>query len=267
MTAIVRLESRLLRSLCLPLLVAGLLLAGCGDDDDDDGADGSTIDAAPIDAPSIDGGSDAAIDAGLPDASVSPFVCDPVHQTGCQAGQKCDIAASGTFACVSDGTLGDFRRCDPTQPNACAAGYSCRGTFFGDHRCARLCNLGEDQCRVDEPCNSVRMTSDGHKYRMCATNQECNPILDDCSDPAKHCTWNIRGVCAAPGNTPDGSSCQSSLDCQQGSACLKVGLGNVFKCFKMCDPAGGAPACTAGVACTLFTTVGPQDVGACGFTP
>lgn len=220
--------------------------------------------AANPDGPIIDS---SQRDARSPDAGEMPFVCDPVHQSGCGVGLKCDIAANGTFACVPDGNLGDFRLCNPILPNACAAGLSCRGTFFGDYRCARLCNLAEDQCRTDEPCNSRHTTTDGKTYRMCATNQMCNPILDDCGEPGKHCTFAFRGICVIPGHVVDGELCHSGIDCVQGSACLKAGLGEVYKCFKLCNPAGGAPACPTAIMCTRFTTVGPQDVGVCGFLP
>lgn len=246
-------------------LAVSSALGACGGSssrtDDAAAGDGQAADPDGPEGPIIDGGQP---DAGSPDAGVMPFVCDPVHQTGCGVGLKCDIAASGTFACVPDGNLGDFRRCNPILPNACAAGFSCRGTFFGDYRCARLCNLGEDQCRTDEPCNSRRTTTDGKEYRMCATNQMCNPVLDDCSEPGKHCTFAFRGVCVTPGPVADGGLCQSAADCMQGSACLKAGLGEVNKCFKLCNPAGGAPACPTGVTCSQFATVGPQAVGGCG---
>ncbi len=271
------------------------------------GVDASTIDGAVVDVrtvdvvdgPGIDGAIDApVVDAAVidvlvpppdvaqpidarppdaappidarppPDAMPGPFVCDPVHQTGCAAGQKCDLGASGTFECVPDGTLADFRLCDPVRPNACVAGTTCRNTnFAGENRCAPLCDPGEDTCRVGEPCNSVRTTSDGHQYRMCANNNQCNPVLDDCKDTSKACGWSAFGAfCVVPGSIPDGGSCTTITSCKRGSTCLAVpGAGN--KCFKVCNPAGGAPACGAGVTCSAFSTIGPQAIGACGYNP
>jgi len=257
----------------LLLVTLALALWACGGvpglDASGPGPDGPlVIDAAP-DGP-VDGGPDGAIDAGADariDAS-TPFVCDPVHQTGCGNGQKCDLAASGTFACVPNGTLGDFRLCDLTQPNACVAGTTCRNTnFMGENRCAPLCDPNQDTCRPNEPCNSVRMTSDGHEYRMCANNNQCNPVLDDCKDTSKGCGWSQFGAfCVPPGSVADGAACQTITSCKRGSACLAVaGAGN--KCFKVCNPAGGAPGCGAGVTCSFFSTIGPQQVGACGYTP
>jgi hypothetical protein len=245
-------------------------LAACGGDDDASSVDASPIDASAADVvPGADARFDAApIDARLPDAAVSPFVCDPVHQTGCGAGQKCDLAASGTFACVAGGSLGDFRVCDPARPNACAAGFTCRDTSFGDHRCARLCTVAEedDLCRSNEPCTSVRTTSDGHEYLMCKSPNACNPVLDDCGDAAKTCAWtSIISACLAPGTVADGGACDSPAKCRRGSACLPTGPGQ-SRCFEVCDPDAAAPGCAAAAACTFFGTTGPQRVGACGYT-
>ena len=249
-----------------------LALAACGGDDDSPGAADAAVDARVIldvelvpDAPPAD----AAPDARLPDGGVSPFVCDPVHQTGCGAGQKCDLGANGTFGCVANGTLDDFRVCDPTQPNACLAGFTCRGTNFGDNRCARLCTVAEQDelCRSNEPCTSVRTTSDGHEYRMCKSPNACNPVLDDCADAALQCTWSEPGAfCLAPGNVSDGSTCTSSAQCKRGSSCLPGAVGQPRKCFHLCDPEAATSSCAAAAACTFFATIGPQHVGACGYT-
>ena len=37
--------------------------------------------------------------------------------------------------------------------------------------------------------------------------------------------------------------------------------------FKICDPAGGTATCGAGISCTFFSIIGPQNVGACAYTP
>ena len=110
----------------LVALVAPFQMVGCGDGgsstpiDAAGGADGSVADGPVIDASVIDASViDASIDAPVIDASVidaslidagtidagpidagidasTTFVCDPVAQTGCGVGQKCDLAASGT---------------------------------------------------------------------------------------------------------------------------------------------------------------------------
>jgi hypothetical protein len=254
--------------LLLAFALAGALVA-CGDDAPVTPSADAAADARPADAaPGPDAPFDAApVDARLPDAATSPFVCDPVHQTGCGPLEKCDLAASGTFACVADGTLGDFRVCDPARPNACAAGFTCRDTNFGDHRCARLCTVAEqdDLCRSSEPCASSRTTSDGHDYLMCKSPNACNPVLDDCADPTKTCAWtSIISACLVPGTVDDGGACDSPARCKRGSSCLPTGPGQM-RCFRTCDPDAATSGCGAAVACTFFGTTGPQHVGACGY--
>ena len=248
------------------LVAAGWLLGGCG------GGAALAKDAAAEDAPAPqpdapigDGGpADGPADAG------GGFVCDPVTQAGCVTGQKCDIAASGTFACVPDGDLGEFQVCAATRPSACHAGFSCHDTNFGDSRCARLCSSSA-QCRADEACSSVRTTTDGRQYRTCTSSQVCNPIVDDCPAPADACMYIVTGVattsfCFAPGAVADGAPCDPAHhECTRGSSCLPTGVGQPLRCFRMCDPAGGLPDCPTGASCTPFATVGPQAVGACGF--
>lgn len=250
----------------LSSIVASLAI-GCGGGPSkvqDASAGGS--DAGP-DGPRTDAGIDAPVDGQI-DAG-GTFVCDPIHQTGCGAGEKCDIAATGTFGCVRDGTLGDFRACgDKDQPNDCTAGFTCSGTFSAAHRCTRLCSQLESSCLRGERCDTEHMTRDGKQYLTCTTHEACNPILDDCAEPNTHCTHLVvLSACKIPGMAVDGTVCEirpgDTQDCVAGSACLNVGPGDVFRCVRMCNPAGGDPACPTGVTCTPFVTVGPQDVGIC----
>lgn len=243
-------------------LVACLALVACGGGGSPTHPPGDGSDGAP-DA-SIDAGSDGPRDG----SNGGPFTCDPIHQTGCGANEKCDLAANGTFGCVANGTLGDFHVCDETLPNACSAGFTCSGTFFAAHRCTRLCSQLENQCRSNEPCQREHLTSDGKQFLTCVTHEECNPITDDCITPDTHCTYLVTiSACRKPGTVADGATCQirsdDTQDCAQGSACLIVGPGNTTKCMKLCDPAGGDPTCPTGATCVTFAKVGPQNVGMC----
>jgi hypothetical protein len=282
--------------------VAVLAMAACGGDDASVSYDAAVADAATIDAPEDVADAEPAdahaADASPPDAHVPPpppdahappdahlppdahvppppppdagtGACDPVHQTGCGPGQKCDLGANGNFACVADGTLADFRVCDPARPNACVAGFTCRDTSFGDHRCARFCTVAEQDelCRSNEPCTSVRTTTDGHDYHMCRAPNACNPVLDDCLDASKQCTWNAPGAfCLAPGAVAPGGTCSSSAQCQRGASCIAGAPGQPMHCFKLCDPDAASPSCAPGVTCTFFATIGPQAIGACGYS-
>jgi hypothetical protein len=247
------------------LLCCALAACGGGSSNTPTG-DGPVV---PPDAPgdgsgSTDGPSDGPIDGG----SGGSFRCDFIHQTGCGANEKCDLTANGAFGCVPNGTLTDFQVCDDTLPNACAAGFTCSSTFFDAHRCTRLCSQLDSQCRSNEPCQAEHTTSDNKQFLTCVTHEECNPVTDDCITPDTHCTYLlVISACRKSGTVADGEVCQirsdDTQDCAQGSACLPVGPGNTKKCVKLCNPAGGDPACPASATCVPFTKVGPQDVGMC----
>jgi hypothetical protein len=231
-------------------IAVSLALASCG------GGSSKLQDASPEDSP----------DAG------NPFVCDPIHRTGCGAGEKCDIASTGTFGCVPDGSLGDFRACGAKdKPNDCVSGFTCSGTFSAANRCTQLCGQRESTpCLRDEPCETSHLTQDGRQYLTCTTHEACNPILDDCAEPNTHCTYidaAARSFCMIAGTVPDGAICQvlsgGRQECLAGSACVNVGPGGMRKCVRMCNLSSGDPSCPAGVTCMPFATVGPQAVGTC----
>jgi hypothetical protein len=235
---------------------------------------GDPLDAAdPVDAPpgdpdlAVDGAPPVnPVDAGTDGPAMTPFVCDPVKQTGCAPGQKCDLQA-GTFACVADGPLGDFHVCDPAQ-QPCAAGFTCRETNYGDHRCARLCDGPASSLCVQGMCKQApKQTSDGHTYFMCSAQNECSLLLQDCVSPSDDCAYTAGAgaFCLAP-QTPqvaDGEVCLASSYCARGSACLQ-GSDLKSRCRHLCDPAGGAPTCPTGVTCVKFTDIQGQPTGACG---
>jgi hypothetical protein len=102
---------------------------------------------------------------------------------------------------------------------------------------------------------------------MCKSPNACNPILDDCANAAQQCTWNEPGAfCLAPGNVADGSICSSSAQCKRGSSCLPGGVGQPHHCFHLCDPTASASSCAGAAECTFFATIGPQAIGACGYS-
>ena len=249
-------------------LLSCLALTACGGSPNNHSGDGPadgpvTSRDADIDGDgSTDGPGDGPRDSG------SSFRCDPIHQIGCGVNEKCDLAANGTFGCVPDGTLGDFHACNNTLPNACSAGFTCSSTFFDAHRCTRICSELENQCRSNEPCQKEHMTTDDKQFLTCVTHEECNPVADDCIPPDTHCTYLVViSACRKPGAVADGATCQirsgDAQDCAQGSACVIVGPGDTTKCVKLCNPAGGDPACPTGKTCVTFARVGPQDVGMC----
>lgn len=242
---------------------AGFLDAGGAVDRDAELADAGDSDVGDASAPDARPPNGDA-DGGKADAN--PFVCDPVGQTGCETGQKCDLAESDTFACVPSGSVGAFQHCEPVLPNACQAGFSCRETFWADYRCARLCDPKKSDCPGEE-CASERSTSDGNSYWMCQAQNECAPLQQDCLSPSDACYFVVGAgaFCVQPKATtvPDGTTCVAATDCARGSTCLE--FRGRTRCYRMCAPARAEQDCGAGVGCTALGNVGPDEVGACGY--
>ena len=211
-----------------------------------------------------------AIDAAAPrdsrDRDAAPaLVCDPVAQSGCGPGEKCDVVA-GAYACAAAGAVGELGRCDrAVEPSACATGLVCVATAWGDDRCQRFCAPDLAVCRAEESCAVAGETADGAAYHACAGRNQCDPLAQDCVDAAHSCQLGPSGtLCAAPAEppAPDGAACTASHECARGSACATVGAAT--RCLRLCAPGGGVPRCDGGASCARYTDVGPIAVGVCG---
>lgn len=114
------------------------------------GSDDATV-ALPDDspAPSVD---DASLDADDCDPSV--LVCDPVHNTGCNPLQQCDVNPTQTTTpaglCVFNGGATDAAMCTSSiVSESCAPGMTCvRGA------CQSLCFCDSD-CPVGHCCSDT----------------------------------------------------------------------------------------------------------------
>jgi hypothetical protein len=108
----------------------------------------------------------------------------------------------------------------------------------------------------------------------------CNPLSQTGCGAQEKCTWIVDQLnptmighigCAPNGTIPIGCACTIGTpgatgydDCAPGSTCVG-GL-----CKQICDPAGGAPMCGTGFACTgyanVFETGGTRVAGLCDVT-
>jgi len=103
-------------------------------------------------AAACDGKEAAVVDAEQPQEADACFrdTCNPLSQTGCEAGQKCTwqhhTEDSGRVACVPDGTVALGDACTFLEPGEttgyddCASGGYCRGV------CKAICEDAPDSC-------------------------------------------------------------------------------------------------------------------------
>lgn len=150
------------------LLCGAFGLVACGGDDGDDNG-GPGVDFA---------------DAGeTPDSGGDPSACNPVTQTGCEAGEKCAqlVESEEPFlartACVPDGDVEAGGECmrgeaGPMGYDNCAAGLACNGV------CVAICNVPQQMgCSADESCvlytDTFDDVGDGSTVGLCAP--ACDP--------------------------------------------------------------------------------------------
>lgn len=78
----------------------------------------------------------AGTNAGLCSA---PDNCDPIAQTGCEAGQECNVLGNGDRVCDPAGTVTEGMIC--MARNACVAGFTCVAlTTETDSHCRAYCD-------------------------------------------------------------------------------------------------------------------------------
>lgn len=184
--------------------------------------------------PSTDGGgggggtTEAATDGG----TGSPFECDPVAQTGCPSGQKCNHYSMG------GGLFLDGTKCVPlAEPpkqldEACApeGGY---GSGLDDcdaglmcwqigpaniGTCMTLCDSDDLACPDGTTCGRLV----GVDAFLCLP--VCDPLAQDCIEGAE-CTIGERGFGCAPDKSGDEGqiydACKYANSCDPGLACAK----------------------------------------------
>ena len=203
---------------------------------------------------------------GTPDAS--PTACTLVPNSGCGAGQCCDLtsAGDGTVACRDTGSGTSSSTC--TYMTDCAAGYICLGDGT-NASCLKYCT-SDGQCTapgglcVDTITDSAGTPLPG-PITVCSTN--CNPISAVGCPPGWACNIftepspGTRYVteCYAAGSGTQGSSCTYANDCAAGYMCLSDGL-----CYQTCNTATGV--CSGGLSCYGLSsplTLGGITYGVC----
>lgn len=180
--------------------------------------------------------------------------CDPVCQTGCPCGLRCQVAVGGPKCVAPAGSLTAGMVCTP-EADACAPGLTCLQEACGNDlgRCYRFCN---GTCSGSGVCGTPVLLPDRSDsgQRVCdLSGQACDAYTGTgCVDPALICYALDPGVntcdCPSGVNAPQGAACNVYSDCAVGLACLGIGPGGTQQCVKLCESAADCPTST----CAFF---------------
>lgn len=182
--------------------------------------------------------------------------CDPVCQTGCACGLRCDISSSGSgpgVVCAAPvGTKSVAEVCNLDMDD-CAPGLVCQREVCGDNlgRCYRLCR-DASACGPGVACSAPLNTSgggNGSGLRVCDLgNQTCDPFAQtDCPTGLTcYVTGPSQTSCECPSmpgmERQEGDSCSASNDCAVGLWCLNVS--GSPRCLRLCQSAADCGNCT-----------------------
>jgi hypothetical protein len=187
-------------------------------------------------------------------------LCDPTAQSGCATGERCSRVAlldgSAVTTCVPDGTVPEGGACVAPQFGAddCVAGTKCHaGT------CAAICIESSAGCECTAPGYFPEYASAG----VCVSS--CDPLAQDCGDPALGCYPTGASTTCAPPVAPAGNPgdpCTQLNQCAPGSVCTGAG-----GCALMCAVSGVGPDCSgqpgASIQCASLGLGGHPDAGVC----
>jgi hypothetical protein len=249
-------------------LFVGVIL-GCGV-----GACGLLVGVS--DLPFLDAGAEggASADAAPSDANdeapvcVPPTVsgaCAPFPQRGCEAGQDCEIVASGVAACAPAGSIPRWHNC-VGDSDQCGAGHECIGGVCKPFCCSAAdCEGGVVTCEQitstggpsGTPLVGLEVCSAGcdpsNPTAICGQGVTCSPFpWDGNGHDHGDC---IGGV--GTGMGPD--ACAVLTDCAPGFYCLPDD-----DCAAWCRM--DAPVCSGALICTSFQTkvvIGGVEYGVC----
>jgi hypothetical protein len=205
-----------------------------------------------------------------PPTSLSPGdQCDPVCQSGCLCGQRCqllgDQAGHYNFKCGTPPTgtlLDNFQPCD-TSNDLCKPGLSCllpppQSTGCGP-QCNRYCRRNVD-CPTDSLCGLGAEISGQQSILICTPPAvACNPILQTVA-PA--CSSSLAGntcyvfsseqpdqtMCDCAGTIAAGAVCTDLHSCVAGYECAGG------KCQKLCLLPTSGLACPVGQTCVALNS-------------
>lgn len=200
-----------------------------------DAGDASAVTDASPDA----SGSVATLDAAAPqDGSTLP--CDIVHNTGCEAGEKCSLLTFGNdasatrpqfIACVQDdGGLARAQSCSPKQlVDECDAGMICSEGLF--HVCVEVCELDDPQCTGVASCRP-ELAPEVFPSGLGVCIPQCHAIAQNCPGTLA-CSDSVSpsgyGFCVKAGIGVTGDPCTRHEDCAKGLAC------EMGSCRAFCD--------------------------------
>lgn len=243
--------------------------AGCAETDlcvdgggGGDGGDGSHTDAA---GP---GDGDAAPDD--PDAGADEACTLVAPQTGCPAGQACDLddarlETGGTTCRPIDEDGDDSSRC--AGERECGAGFTCVEDPDGESSCLRYCDVESDCDNPGGTCNIELEDDQGDPIPgVTLCTQSCNPVSSKGCPPAWGCqlfTDHTRCRPSGPGGHLD--PCTGDPDCAVGYGCASSAGQNL--CLRNCRVGALGPcAAISGTTCVGFATpviIGGIEYGAC----
>ena len=175
--------------------------------------------------------------------------CDPVCQTGCPCGQRCQVTAAGLTCVAPAGGLTVGMVCTP-EADACAPGLTCLQEACGNDlgRCYRFCH-DPSVCTASGVCGTPVLLpdrTDSGAVVCDLSGVTCDPYANTgCVDPALVCYALGTGLntcdCPTGVNAQEGAPCNNYNDCAAGLSCLDVATRSMKLCAKLCESAADCP--------------------------
>ena len=168
-------------------------------------------------------GGDGGIDAGIVGE------CNPLDQTGCDAGERCTTARSddtSTTVCTSEGTVGNGGSCtvDSQGIDDCITGLVCDPTGS----CQPICSVERGACSETpgpRTCQTFSSVFDDQSGLVGVCQHRCDVSLQDC-DIDKACYLNVElgeAQCFTPFDFGGGTGTYLDPCGRDGSGCAVNG--------------------------------------------
>jgi hypothetical protein len=198
--------------------------------------------------------------------------CDPVCQSGCKCGQRCDLDPSNSkfgFVCKDTSTQASLVQplgtCSESAGTLCAPGSICMADAVCPNLCYETCRADQD-CSPNTFCTQTVISSDKGAiidgvYLCSPPTEVCNPAgLAACGTPRSgfKCVF-LAGLtgdqstdavvcdCATLHTKKLGEACMTTPDdCQPGLVCIDK------TCHTVCNRAASAAACPKGVCTPIY---------------
>lgn len=207
-------------------ICSALATYACGDDDSgsSEGADTSGDTGADSTGAETTAGTDTG-------AETTPAACDPILQSGCEAGENCTfVGVEDTPSCIPEGPVPANAEC--SQENRCQRGV-CMSINQTASRCYQVCAEDTDcGAGTENLCLTLTNTPFG-VCKIPDIYDTCNLLTQDCSEEGKAC-YAVLGedepICLVEGSGASGSECATAAACVKGLACVND------ICREICDP-------------------------------